>query len=231
MAKAPRGRKSGLNMSKTLQRLARNLRRPLPGLIEYLYEKVASAVWKRSICRVGSGFHVCIGAQIQGGQCITIGDHFFAGKMLWIEAVRDYAGIHYDPAIYIGHGVTCSQCVHIAANARVTIGDGVMFGSRIHVTDHGHGNYNGDEQDNPDTPPSRRRLAPGRPVLIERNVWIGDGVVVLPGVTIGEGTIVGANSVVSRSLPANVIAVGAPAVPVKCFDEASGRWIPISIST
>ena len=218
-------------MSGTLQRVVRNLRRPLPDLLSYLCDKVASAIWKRSIFRVGSGFHVCKGAQIQGGRFITIGDGFFAGQMLWIEAVCEYAGIHYNPVIDIGHGVTCSQSVHIAANARVTIRDGVMFGSRIHVTDHSHGHYHGDEQDSPYKPPSHRPLAPGRPVLIERNVWLGDGVVVLPGVTIGEGTIVGANSVVSRSLPPHVIAVGAPAVPIKYFEETSGRWLPISEPT
>lgn len=218
-------------MSSKLRRVARNLRRPLPDLFAYLCDKVASAIWRRSICSVGSGFHVCKGAQIQGGQFITIGDGFFAGKMLWIEAVSEYAGMCYTPVIEIGHGVTCSQSVHIAANARVTIRDGVMFGSRIHVTDHSHGHYHGDYQDGPYKRPSHRLLSPGRPVLIESNVWLGDGVVVLPGVTIGEGTIVGANSVVSRSLPPHVIAVGAPAIPIKYFEKSSGRWLPISEST
>jgi acetyltransferase-like isoleucine patch superfamily enzyme len=58
-------------------------------------------------------------------------------------------------------------------------------------------------------------------------VWLGDGVVVLPGVTIGEGSIVGANSVVTRSLPPGVIAVGAPARPVKFYDRAASRWTAI----
>lgn len=215
-------------MSNTVQRIVNNLRRPLPDLLAYLHNKILSALWKRSIAKVGRSFHVCRGAQIEGGQYITIGDGFFAGQMLWIAAVREYAGINYDPVIEIGHRVTCSQSVHIAANVRVTIGDGVMFGSRIHVTDHGHGRYQGDEQDSPDLRPTLRRLAPGRPVRIERHAWLGDGVVVLPGVTIGEGTIVGANSVVSRDLPPGVIAVGSPAMPIKRYDTTSGRWIPIT---
>jgi len=215
----------------TLARIANNLRRPLPDLLAYLRAKLVSALRKRSIRQVGRGFHVCSGAQIQGGQHITIGERFFAGQMLWIEAVGEYAGVSYDPVIEIGNGVTCSQSVHIAANVRVTIDDGVMFGSRIHVTDHGHGQYNGEHQDHPDTPPAHRRLAQGRPVRIERNVWIGDGAIVLPGVTIGEGSIVGANSVVSRSLPPRVIAVGSPATPIKRFETETGRWIPISSSS
>jgi acetyltransferase-like isoleucine patch superfamily enzyme len=215
-------------VSSIARRIVSNLRRPVPDLAAYVVAKIMSALWKRSLRHAGRGFHVCGGALIQGGQHIAIGDGFFAGQLLWIEAVREYAGVRYDPVIEIGHGVTCSQSVHIAANARVTIRDGVMFGSRIHVTDHGHGRYQGDEQDRPETRPSHRPLAPGRPVLIERNVWLGDGVVVLPGVTIGEGSIVGANSVVSRSLPPHVIAIGSPAVPIKRFVAESGCWLPIT---
>lgn len=218
-------------MSNTLQRIVNNLRRPVPDLLAYLYNKVLSALWKRSIAHVGSGFHVSRGAQIQGGRFITIGDGFFAGQMLWIEAVGEYAGVYYDPIIEIGSNVTCSQSVHIAANTRVTIGDGVMFGSCIHITDHAHGSYHGFEQDAPDVRPGLRALAKGRPVYIDRNVWLGDGVVVLPGVIIGEGCVIGANSVVSRSLPPHVIAIGAPAAPIKRFDSCSGRWIPFSSTT
>lgn len=210
------------------RRILSNLRRPLPDLLAYLYAKTASVFWKYSLQKVGRGFHVSGDALIQGGEHIRIGNSFFAGRMLWIEAVRQYAGQHFTPHIDIGHNVHCSQSVHIAANARVVIGDGALFGSRVHITDHGHGEYRGDVQDRPDLPPARRRLSPGRPVTIGANVWLGDGVVVLPGVTIGEGCIVGANSVVSRDLPAWVIAVGAPAVPIKRFEVESGRWLPIA---
>ena len=79
-------------------------------------------------------------------------------------------------------------------------------------------------------PPARRRPSEGRPVVIGENVWLGDGVVVLPGVAIGEGSIVGANSVVTRDLPPRVIAVGAPAIPIKAYDVHSGRWLPIPSS-
>lgn len=151
-----------------------------------------------------------------------------AGQMLWIEAVRRYRDYSYAPVIEIGSHVVCSQNVHIAATQRVTIGNGVLIGSRVHITDHGHGRYVGAEQDSPAIPPAERRLSDGNPVAIEENVWLGDGVVVLPGVTIGQGSIVGANSVVSRSIPPHVIAVGAPAVPIKSFDLASGLWKPIA---
>ena len=69
-----------------------------------------------------------------------------------------------------------------------------------------------------------RIFAPGAtaPVVLEQNVWLGEGVRVLKGVTIGENTVVGAGSVVSRSLPANVIAAGNPARMIKPLPEGEG---------
>lgn len=217
-------------MSSVPARVINNLRRPLPDLWGYLTAKLLSAIWRLYLQRVGRGFHVCRGAQLQGGASITIGDGFYAGPMLWIEAVRQYRDDRFDPVIDIGSNVVCSQSVHIAATNRVTIKDGVLLGSRVHITDHAHGTYSGDTQDSPAVPPRLRRPSKGDPVTIGANVWLGDGVVVLPGVSIGDGSIVGANSVVSRDLPANTIAVGAPAMPIKRFDSATGRWVPVAAS-
>ena len=59
--------------------------------------------------------------------------------------------------------------------------------------------------------PRRDKFEGGRPITLGDNVWLGGGVIVCPGVTIGDNTVVGAGSVVTRDLPANVIAVGNPA--------------------
>jgi acetyltransferase-like isoleucine patch superfamily enzyme len=215
-------------VSRTLARIRNNLRRPLPDLAAWLWAKVLSAGWRPSLKQVGRGFHVGAGASFRGGSRISIGAGFNADRLLWVEAVTSYLAFRFEPDIEIGDGVICSQSVHITATNCVTIRDGVLLGSHVHITDHAHGTYHGAEQDSPDVPPQLRRPSTGRPVTIEPNVWLGDGVVVLPGVTIGRGTIVGANSVVSRSLPAGVIAVGSPAVPIRRYDEASGQWLPIA---
>lgn len=214
-------------MSRTLARIRNNLRRPLPDLAAWIWAKLISAAWRPSIRSVGRGFHVGAGASFRGGSCITIGEGFNADRLLWIEAVNRYLDFTFEPSIEIGDRVICSQSVHITATSRIVIGDGVLLGSHVHITDHAHGTYHGDLQDSPAVPPQLRRPSTGRPVTIEANVWLGDGVVVLPGVTIGAGCIVGANSVVSRSLPAGVIAVGSPAVPIRRFDAATGRWLSI----
>ncbi|WP_238555015.1 DapH/DapD/GlmU-related protein [Chryseobacterium sp. P1-3] len=105
--------------------------------------------------------------------------------------------------------------VHITAMEKVQIGNNVLFASKIYVSDCSHGSYAGDNNDSsPDSIPHERKLF-SKPVIIEDNVWLGEFVSVLPGVTIGKGTIVGANSLVSKSLPPYVIAVGIPAKPIK----------------
>jgi maltose O-acetyltransferase len=59
--------------------------------------------------------------------------------------------------------------------------------------------------------PRRAKWEGAQPIAIGDNVWLGGGVIVCPGVTIGENTVVGAGAVVVRDLPANVVAVGNPA--------------------
>ena len=66
----------------------------------------------------------------------------------------------------------------------------------------------------------------GAPIRLGDNVWLGGGVIVLPGVSIGDDTIVGAGSVVTRDLPAGVIAVGAPARPLRAITAADRVTIP-----
>jgi galactoside O-acetyltransferase len=57
------------------------------------------------------------------------------------------------------------------------------------------------------------------PIHIGKNCWLGAGVIVLPGITIGDNTVVGAGSVVTKDLPANVVAVGNPAKVIKKLKE------------
>lgn len=123
-----------------------------------------------------------------------------------------------------GNNVQLNDYVHITAAHSVEIGNNVLMASKIYISDCTHGSYVGNEDDSdPTTLPVDRPLSVNA-VKIEDNVWLGEFVSVLPGVTIGQGTIVGANSVVSKSLPPYVIAVGSPAKPIKFYNFESKRW-------
>lgn len=123
-----------------------------------------------------------------------------------------------------GKNVQLNDYVHITAAHSVEIGNNVLMASKIYISDCTHGCYIGNEGDSdPMSLPVDRPLSM-KAVKIEDNVWLGEFVSVLPGVTIGKGTIVGANSVVSKSLPPYVIAVGSPAKPIKFYNFESKRW-------
>ncbi|MCX5469848.1 DapH/DapD/GlmU-related protein [Acinetobacter nematophilus] len=157
---------------------------------------------------------------IRGKNFVKIDEGFTTGVGCRVEALPEG---NYK-TLFIGKNFQMNDYVHITAMQSVIIGDNVLLASKIYISDCTHGSYGGDDNDShPDTPPDKRSLF-SKPVIIEDNVWLGEFVSVLPGVTIGKGTIVGANSVVSKSLPPYVIAVGSPAKPIKCYNFDTQKW-------
>jgi lipopolysaccharide O-acetyltransferase len=154
---------------------------------------------------------------------MSIGQDFRAGPGLWLEAVTTYGKQTLSPRLVIGDRVCASHHVHIAAANYIEIGNDCLFGSRVLITDHSHGRYSS-FHDSPDLPPALRPLDGGHRVVIGRNVWLGDGVVVMPDVNIGEGSIIGANSVVTEDIPPFTAAAGAPAYVRKRFDFSTQEW-------
>jgi acetyltransferase-like isoleucine patch superfamily enzyme len=133
-----------------------------------------------------------------------------------------------DIVLKFGTNIQMNDYVHITAIENVSIGNNVLLASKIYISDCLHGSYAGDMNDsNPNIIPAERPLF-SKPVIIEDNVWLGEFVSVLPGVKIGKGTIVGSNSVVSRSLPEYVIAVGSPAKPIKKYNFREYKWDKIN---
>lgn len=157
---------------------------------------------------------------IRGKKYIKVSKGFTTGVGCRIEAYPE----NDQTTLFFGKNFQMNDYVHITAMEKVQIGDNVLFASKIYVSDCSHGSYSGDQHDSsPESIPHDRKLF-SKPVVIEDNVWLGEFVSVLPGVTIGKGTIVGANSVVSKSLPSNVIAVGTPAKPIKRYNFETQRW-------
>jgi acetyltransferase-like isoleucine patch superfamily enzyme len=127
----------------------------------------------------------------------------------------------FDPRITIGNRVTSTGSLTISAMQEITIEDDVMLASNVFICDGLHGFENADE------PYRYQKMGRIAPIKIKRGCWVGQNVVIMPGVTIGELSIVGANSVVTRSIPPRSIAVGAPARVIKKWDESARKWIPV----
>lgn len=110
--------------------------------------------------------------------------------------------------IRIGNYCLISPGVRISSAQSISIGDNCMFAANVYISDSDwHGIYN--------------RIRPFRctkPVVLENNVWLGESVIVNKGVRIGENSVVGAGSVVTKDIPANSIAAGNPARVIKSIN-------------
>lgn len=145
------------------------------------------------------------------------GDHIRVGDNLHVVTASDRRVVlsswHFKE--HQGHitiGDHCLLCpgVRIDSASRVTIGDSTMLAAGAYITD----------ADWHDIYDRTRTIGATRPVTLEENVWVGDGATVCKGVTIGRNTVIGAGSVVTTDIPADVIAAGNPARVIKPLDEA-----------
>lgn len=130
-----------------------------------------------------------------------------------------------DGAIQMGSRCHIGDFVHIVSSSLVEIGDDCLFASKIFVSDTSHGSYD-DDGCSPEVPPEERPLV-SDPVKIGDKVWLGDNVIVLPGVTIGDGCVIGANATVTKDIPAYTVAAGSPAKPLKRYDFEREAWVRV----
>jgi len=176
---------------------------------------IFSGYVKNQFKSVGSNFNIQPKISLSGGKYITIGANFTALAGLWLDAYDNYMSESFSPKIVIGNNVILNSNCHIGCIDCVVIGNNVLVASKVYITDH----YHGDTINNCSGPPVSRPLMSKGPVYIEDNVWIGEAVVILPNVRIGKNSIVGANSVITKSFPANSIIAGVPAKLIKVIEN------------
>ena len=110
--------------------------------------------------------------------------------------------------IRVGARVFINQNCTMYALAEITIGDDVMIGPNVSLITSEH----------PVAPSQRRAYLLGKPITIERGVWIAAGATIIGGVTVGENSVVAAGSVVTRDVPANVLVAGNPARVIRSIE-------------
>lgn len=160
--------------------------------------------------------------RVRGKQYIKIGKGFTTGFNCRLDAFN-INNLNEKYLIEIGNNVEINDDVHIGATEKIIIGDNVLIASKVYISDHNHGSYKGEEQDSPMSMPKKRKIY-SSPIKIERNVWIGEFVSILQGVTVGEGSIIGTMSVVTKDIPPYTIAVGSPAKPIKRYNFETKKW-------
>lgn len=179
---------------------------------------------------VGPGFEMKRPRSVVGVERIHVGRDVKLGPGSELKAnvrypggwMRHPEGQHveqrFEPTIRIGDRVTATASLQVVAFQEVVIEDDVMFAANVFVADGTHATTTGE------VPYKYQGIGSVSPVRIGRGAWLGQNVVVMPGVTIGELAVVGANSVVTSDVPPRTVVVGAPARPVKVWDEATRSW-------
>lgn len=118
--------------------------------------------------------------------------------MIEIPFYANWGGQH----VHFGSGIYANFNLTLVDDGEIFVGDNTMFGPNVTIATAGHPIY----------PPLRanEHYQFNKSVHIGKNIWLGANVTVLPGVTIGDNTVVGAGSTITKDLPADVVAVGTP---------------------
>lgn len=154
-------------------------------------------------------------SHLNGLECVRVGDQTEIDKNVCLTAWKHHGTFQYAPRIVIGNNCHIGAGAHITSVNGITIGDNLLTGTNILITDNAHG---ASERGLLDVHPEHRPLFSKGKVEIGHNVWLGNNVCILPGVTVGNGVIVAANSVVTKSVPDYVVVAGTPARIVKLIN-------------
>jgi lipopolysaccharide O-acetyltransferase len=145
---------------------------------------------------------------------MSIGNDVFIGGGSWLQVIDADSD---DVALTIGDGTSIAGACVVSAVQSIRLGEKVLLARNVYIADHMHA------FDDPSRAVLDQGLIRVRPVEIADGAWLGQNVVVGPGVRIGSGSVVGANSVVLEDVPDRHLAVGAPARIVRALDLVAER--------
>jgi lipopolysaccharide O-acetyltransferase len=174
--------------------------------------------WNRRLANLGARSELMSPAWVEGAESVSIGSDVSIWRFARIEALNSTPGTI---RVFVGDATVVQPFVHIGAIRSVRIGRGCLFASHVYITDHDH------DFSNPMDPVISNNRAVAAPVEIGDFVWLGERVMVLKGVSIGERSVIGAGSIVTRDVPPLSIAVGSPARVVRRWDEVAQQWLKV----
>jgi len=169
----------------------------------------------------GRNVYLFPGVHIVRPQFISIGDNVTIGRGADIYVHPTHSDLK-EFIIRIGNNVHIGSHNIIGARKSIVLEDNVLIGPHVMIGDHSH------HYEDIDIPIKLQQATEGSSVRIERDSWIGANVFVLPGVTIGRHSVVGANSVVNRDIPSYSVAVGGPARVMKRYDFELKQWVRVN---
>ncbi len=182
--------------------------------VKLFADKLFTSGARTSMRRLGSGTLLELPIKIWGESRIEIGSEVFIGPQSWIQ-VLTREGNDGSTAISIGDRTSIAGLCTISAAEQIVIEQNVIIARHVHITDHSHA------FESTLHPIMDQGIDNIAPVRICEGAWIGHGVVVCPGVTIGRNAVIGANSVVRQDVPDFSVAAGVPARVIRTLTRHS----------
>jgi acetyltransferase-like isoleucine patch superfamily enzyme len=152
---------------------------------------------------------------------ISIGKNVFIAENSFFAVSTHHKGQQYLPKVTIGNNVCIGSNLMLASIDRVNIGDNVLISDRVFISDHIHG------YEDISIPPIDQPLIKKGSVTIKEDSFIGINAVIMPGVTIGKHSVVGASSVVIHDVPEYTVVSGNPAKIIKKYNRNSKSWTSV----
>lgn len=191
-----------------------------PEKIIYIFKEMYKYIYSEHISKKFSeyveGMTINPPLLLKGSEYMHIGENFVAEKNLIMECWDEYGDMTYTPKLIIGKNVHLGENNHIGCINKVEMGDNLLTGRNVYITDHYHGKI---EKDDMRKAPINRNLYSKGGVQIGNNVWIGDNVSIMPNTKIGNNVIIGANAVVTKDIKDNMVVAGVPAKVVKDLNK------------
>lgn len=201
------------------QSLGRGFRGSLLGVLTKL-----NTLWMRSsyhFAQFGDGVSVHYSCDLRRAQApeIRIGNRVYLAPKVWIDVAGSFAS---EPKLTIGSGCAIGRRSIISARNHITLEKDVLLAPSVLITDHQRQTSTLQDREN-----DQLGISTGR-IRIERSCWLGINAVICCAsgeLILGHHSVVGANSVVTRSFPPYSIIVGNPAKLVKTYNEEAEEWV------